>query len=367
MEEQLLKWYEELERTDPPEDRPRQNVFTPNHNKVSDRYKLGVRPEAKHARTPLEALGLFLSNDFLEKIVDYTNICIEKIRINFARDRDALCTNKLEIKAILCLLYLAGVAKSSHVNICDLWATDDRKERKLEDRLSPVRDMFEEFVHTCQNMYTVSENVTIDEVLESFQIYAGKQPQGPYYLDNSAFEVVKRLVFPISGTGRNVTMDNWFTTVPLSEELIKNHNLTMVDTIRKNKREIPVEFYSKRKKSTIPYNMFGFKEGTTLVSHTSQKGKLVLLLSTMHHDDAIDHTTKEKKKPEIITYYNKTKGAVDVVDEMKGINAQVICEENVGKKMVRRTFLKELGLSLCKEYMDIERRFLRCQENYFKK
>ncbi|KAJ8927355.1 hypothetical protein NQ314_020189 [Rhamnusium bicolor] len=64
--------------------------------------------------------------------------------------------------------------------------------------------------------------------------------------------------------------------------------------------------------------MFGFKEGTTLVSHTSQKGKLVLLLSTMHHDDAIDHTTKEKNKPEITTYYNKTKGAVDVVDEMKG-------------------------------------------------
>ncbi|KAJ8937065.1 hypothetical protein NQ314_012059 [Rhamnusium bicolor] len=92
----------------------------------------------------------------------------------------------------------------------------------------------------------------------------------------------------------------------------------MVGTIRKNKREIPVEFNSKRKKSTIPYNMFGFKEGTTLVSHTSQKGKLVLLLSTMHHDDAIDHTTKEKNKPEITTYYNKTKGAVDVVDEMKG-------------------------------------------------
>ncbi|KAJ8927356.1 hypothetical protein NQ314_005893 [Rhamnusium bicolor] len=59
-------------------DRPRQNVRTPNHNKVSERYKLGVRPKAKHARTPLEALSLFLSNDFLEKIVDYTNICIEK-------------------------------------------------------------------------------------------------------------------------------------------------------------------------------------------------------------------------------------------------------------------------------------------------
>lgn len=36
----------------------------------------------------------------------------------------------------------------------------------------------------------------------------------------------------------------------------------------------------------------------------------------MHHDDAIDSQTGEYKKPEIVTFYNLTKGAVDVVDEM---------------------------------------------------
>ncbi|XP_050308396.1 uncharacterized protein LOC126744872 [Anthonomus grandis grandis] len=316
-------------------DRPSQNVRTPKHNKVTDRHKPGVRPEAKHAKAPLESLSLFLSNDLLQKIVDYSNIYIDKIKRQYSRGRDALHTNLHEIKAVIGLLYLAGVAKSSHVNIYDLWATDgmgldifpavmsisrfkflmrclrfdnilDRQERKLEDKLAPVRDMFEDFVQKCQNMYTVSENVTTDEMLEAFrgrcgfrqyiknkparygikifamvdsknlytsnlEIYADKQPPGPYYLDNSAFEVVKRLVFPISGIGRNVTMDNWFTSVPLSEELMKNHNLTMVGTIRKNKREIPVEFCSKKKKSEIPCNTFGFKNYITLVSHTSPK------------------------------------------------------------------------------------------------
>ena len=36
----------------------------------------------------------------------------------------------------------------------------------------------------------------------------------------------------------------------------------------------------------------------------------------MHHDKKIDKATGEGKKPEIITFYNSTKGGVDVVDMM---------------------------------------------------
>lgn len=38
----------------------------------------------------------------------------------------------------------------------------------------------------------------------------------------------------------------------------------------------------------------------------------------MHHDAAIDESTTDARKPEIITFYNSTKGAVDTVDEMCG-------------------------------------------------
>lgn len=34
----------------------------------------------------------------------------------------------------------------------------------------------------------------------------------------------------------------------------------------------------------------------------------------MHHDTSINDDAKQK--PEIIIYYNKTKGGVDVIDEM---------------------------------------------------
>jgi hypothetical protein len=42
---------------------------------------------------------------------------------------------------------------------------------------------------------------------QNLEIYAGKQPEGPYQLSNSAADVVERMISPISGSGRNVTVD----------------------------------------------------------------------------------------------------------------------------------------------------------------
>ena len=43
-----------------------------------------------------------------------------------------------------------------------------------------------------------------------------------------------------------------------------------------------------------------------------KKNKVVLLLSLMHNDDKIHESTGDARIPEIITFYNKTKGGVDV-------------------------------------------------------
>jgi hypothetical protein len=41
----------------------------------------------------------------------------------------------------------------------------------------------------------------------------------------------------------------------------------------------------------------------TMVSYVPKKGKVVLLVSTMHNDDKIDETTQQLRKPEITTTY----------------------------------------------------------------
>ncbi|KAF0702661.1 piggyBac transposable element-derived protein 4-like, partial [Aphis craccivora] len=48
----------------------------------------------------------------------------------------------------------------------------------------------------------------------------------------------------------------------------------------------------------------------------AEKNKILLVLSTMHNSKTIDESTSLAKKPEIITFYNATKGAVDNMDRM---------------------------------------------------
>ncbi|XP_035223679.1 uncharacterized protein LOC118196352 [Stegodyphus dumicola] len=100
----------------------------------------------------------------------------------------------------------------------------------------------------------------------------------------------------------------------------------------------------------------------------------------MHNDNAIDITTGESKKPEIITFYNMTKGAVDVVDEMAAtysttkntnrwpmtifyailnvpaINARIILlstKEPPTQNRTRRSLLKSLGFKVIEDYKKI--------------
>lgn len=52
----------------------------------------------------------------------------------------------------------------------------------------------------------------------------------------------------------------------------------------------------------------------TLVSYVLKQRKAVILLSTMHKDDAISNA--EHKKSNIILHYNATKGGVDNLDQL---------------------------------------------------
>lgn len=54
--------------------------------------------------------------------------------------------------------------------------------------------------------------------------------------------------------------------------------------------------------------------------HTSagitKSNKVVILLYTMHNEAVIDVDTGNRQKPNIVTYYNRTKTGVDLVDKM---------------------------------------------------
>jgi hypothetical protein len=61
--------------------------------------------------------------------------------------------------------------------------------------------------------------------------------------------------------------------------------------------------------------LFGFRKEATVVSYIPKKGKNVILISSLHFDDAIDCKTGSQLKPEIVTFYKRTKSGIDNMDQ----------------------------------------------------
>ena len=61
--------------------------------------------------------------------------------------------------------------------------------------------------------------------------------------------------------------------------------------------------------------LYGYQKKAMIVSYCPKKGKVVTLLSTMYSNKGTESTAPEKK-PEIIMYYNATKGGVDIMGQM---------------------------------------------------
>lgn len=68
-------------------------------------------------------------------------------------------------------------------------------------------------------------------------IYLGPQ-DGDARAANLGSSVVTNLTSRWLHSGRNIVMDNFFTSVPLAESLLTKHT-TLVGTIRRNKPDIP--------------------------------------------------------------------------------------------------------------------------------
>ena len=84
-----------------------------------------------------------------------------------------------------------------------------------------------------------------------------------------------------------------------------------MSTLRSNKKYLPAEIVDvkNRSKQSSAFLCYG---NIAVVSYVSdkKKKKSVLLLSSMHHQS----TLEKNGKPEIVMYYNNTKGEVDSLD-----------------------------------------------------
>lgn len=306
------------------------NVRTRAENIVA--HLPGPKGVIRNKNKASEIWECYFSMNMLEKIVTYTNKFIETQAYDVSQNRSYRPTDLLEIKALLGLLYICGASRDNRRNAEDLFRTngmsmdifrltmshirfkfllkhirfDDkttRQERVKLDKLAPIREIYDEFVSNLPKHYNMSAYTTIDEKLEAFrgkcpfkvympskpnrygikiyalvdakmfytanlEVYLGKQPAGPYQNDTSNLALVPRLCSPILLSNRNVTMDNFFNSLGMSEMLLRQHRLTTIGTLRKNKPDIPPAMLLPRAEKSV---MFAFRDKCTLVSYCPKK------------------------------------------------------------------------------------------------
>lgn len=255
-----------------------------------------------------------------------------------------LCSRLLRCKQVMGLWFSQLL---NHIRFDD---KDNRTPRQARDKFAHIRDIWTLFHTNLSRHYHPGSNITVDEQLVPFRgrcsfiqyipskpdkygikifwacdsetnyplrgfPYLGREQTGPRPVTENNVAIgtntVLKLTEDFKGSGRNVTCDNFFTSLDLAERLAKD-NLTLVGTLRRNKPFLPTTFQAK-KHLPLGESVFLFRKQSALVSYQSKKDKNVLMLSTMH---SAPERCETSGKPEIVLTYNKTKGGVDALDQM---------------------------------------------------
>ena len=242
--------------------------------------------------------------------------------------------------------------------LCRFLAFDDfttRRERWQSDRFAAFREFLEDFNERCAWMRNPSEYLSIDETLYPYRgnvkfrqynpskparygllyrsisdshvpytyftlAYAGKPESQPdqFYVtgtDNYTKYLVDSLKQYLQLRGRNTSMDRYFTSLPVAEYLLEN-DITVVGTLRSHRIGLPKELTEVKDRDDLSVKYAFTEDGNImLVSYVVKKksGKRnILMLTTMHKSVKI--TRHSRKKPNVITLYDCTKGGVDVMD-----------------------------------------------------
>ncbi|XP_019135160.2 piggyBac transposable element-derived protein 4-like [Larimichthys crocea] len=386
--------------------------------------------------SPKTSFELFITEEVIQLILKNTNL--EGRRTT----EDWMDVNKVELWAFISLLILAGLYRSWNEATQSLWAEhtgraifratmsrkrfmqistalrfDDRLSRparQRRDKLAAIRELWDVWSTRLPVLFTPGRDVCVDEQLVPFkgrclfkeyipskpakyglkvwvlcdvetsyawkmQVYTGRSP-GAMREVNQGMRVALEMTEGLEG--HTVTVDNFFTSFPLAEELHK-WKMTLVGTLRKNKPELPPQLLQTRLRPVV------FSRTQTAVSYIPKKGKNVVLLSTKHRDPAVEEGPK--RKPKIIVDYNHCKDAVDNLDKVVGtyscsrrssrwpqtlfcnilnvsaFNAYILYTDvnpswNERKLFRRRLFLEDLGKSLVAPLMACRQRMPRTAE-----
>ncbi|KAL4009748.1 hypothetical protein ACER0C_003600 [Sarotherodon galilaeus] len=201
---------------------------------------------------------------------------------------------------------------------------DDRlsRPRRHTDKLAPFRETETEQLVPFKGRFSFRQYIPKKPAKYGIKVWAACDAKTSYawrlqvYTGRAEVNQGMRVVLQMTEglQGHVATCDNFFTSFALAEELLKR-KIALVGTIRQNKPEVP-PVLPQTKERAICSSTFAFTVRHTLLSYNPRRGRVILLLSTMHRRPEV--SDGEKRKPVIIDDYNQCKGGVDNLDKVVG-------------------------------------------------
>lgn len=333
----------------------------------------GIPRHVQKLRSEADYFLLFFPPSMLRKVAEYTSLEYKRVNgsaadldlsieellvfIGLTIARGVLCGRGEPLSAFWSKDYGRDIFRQSMIRqryqeILRYLRFDDkstRSRRKEKDKFCQIREIWDNFVMQCQTHWHPSCFLTVDEQLFPtkarcpFTQYMPNKPgkfgikfwllcdsESAYVLNAQPYlgrnydenrgnlqlgeHVVMRLMEPYFGRGHNVTTDNFFTSKKLSLLLAK-HKTTLVGTVRANRRELPSLFTDKKRALHSVLQGYDLESHALLLSYKAKKDRVVNVLSTMHSVQT-NVSMDGSAKPNVIQFYNKTKGGVDTADQM---------------------------------------------------
>ena len=233
------------------------------------------------------------------------------------------------------------------------------------DKLKKIRPLVSKLEDAFQSVYIPGKNIAIDEGLvkfngrlsfkqympkkpnkhgikvwmladsdtyfvSRFQVYLGKQTDNNADSDDDdghglGFKVINSLGRPYFNSYRHFYFDNFFSSIPIVQHLLKNKTYAC-STIRQNRKQFPADLKNiKLKRGEIRTRQCG-----NLCCLAWEDKRLVTILSTNSDPEPevfgpLDLRTGKRKavdeedraKPAVISLYNKNMNGVDVNDQYR--------------------------------------------------
>lgn len=321
---------------------------------------------------PRGYLDLFLSDDYLQKIVDCTNKFAETWKSSTHQRKSRISNWKQltieELKIFIGLLYHTGTAKMNR--LVDYWKVHrlyksvfaqymSRNRFQLilrclhfaeqendDDRMGKCRLIIENFNNTMESIYYPTKHLSLDESMVlwrgrlifrqyiknkrhkyGIKLYILAEPNGTILkvhvytstLDETAGKghtekIVKKLLEGKLNAGHAVYMDNYYNSYDLAVDLLKNDTYC-TGTLNKKRKQNPSEVMSKKLKKGE--NISCYRNGVHIGKWKDKRE--IHYLSTEFSNEMQEVSNKRgivTMKPTAIINYNHNMSGVDLQDQM---------------------------------------------------